>query len=135
MCATAKGSNRTARGQALRFIAFGGLNTLVTYALYCALVTFISPQAAYAIVFLLGIALAFVLNSKYVFGARLRVGSAAIYPLVYVVQYGANALLIDAFIATGFGPRTALAIALVIVTPLSFALNRAVLVRRSARAR
>lgn len=133
MCATAKRSDSTARGQALRFIAFGGLNTLVTYALYCALVTFIAPQVAYAIVFMLGIALAFVLNSKYVFGARLRAGAAAIYPLVYVVQYGANALLIDAFIAMGVGPRTALAISLVIVTPVSFALNRAVLARRSGR--
>ena len=135
MCATAKRSDSIARGQALRFIAFGGLNTLVTYSLYCALVTFVSPQVAYAIVFLLGIGLAFVLNSRFVFGARLRVGSAAIYPLVYVVQYGANALLIDAFIAMGVGPRTALAISLVIVTPLSFALNRAVLTRRSGRVR
>ena len=133
MCETAKRSDATARGQALRFIAFGALNTLVTYALYCAIVTFISPQVAYAIVFVLGIALAFILNSRFVFGARLRVGSAAIDPLVYVVQYGANALLIDAFIALGFGPRTALALALVIVTPLSFALNRAVLTRRSSR--
>ena len=135
MCATAKRSDSTARGQALRFIAFGGLNTLVTYALYCAIVTFISPQIAYAIVFLLGIGLAFVLNSKYVFGARLRVGSAAIYPLVYVVQYGATALLIHVLGAMGPGPRTSLAVALVIVTPLSFALNRAVLTRRSDRVR
>ena len=133
MCATAKRSDPTARGQALRFIAFGGLNTLVTYALYCVIVTFISPQVAYAIVFLLGIGLAFILNSRFVFGARLRISSAALYPLVYVVQYGATALLIHAFIATGLGPRTALAVALVIVTPLSFALNRAVLTRRSGR--
>jgi putative flippase GtrA len=135
VCATAKGSDSTARGQALRFIAFGGLNTVVTYALYCAIVTFISPQVAYAIVFLLGIGLAFVLNSRFVFGTRLHLGSAAIYPLVYVVQYGANALLIDAFIALGCGPRTALAVSLVIVTPLSFALNRAVLTRRSGHIR
>ena len=130
MCATAKRSDRVARAQALRFIAFGGINTLVTYALYCAIVTFIAPQIAYAIVFLLGIGLAFVLNSRFVFRTRLRAGSAAIYPLVYVVSYGANALLMHAFIAMGSGPRIALAFALVIVTPLSFALNRAVLMRR-----
>jgi putative flippase GtrA len=117
------------RTQGARFLAFGALNTLATYALYCVLVAFIAPQPAYAIVFALGIALAYVLNSRYVFAAPIRARTAALYPLVYIAQYAANALLIDAFIGTGLGPRAALAAALVIVTPLSFALNRLVLTR------
>jgi len=121
--------DRPTRAQGARFVAFGALNTLVTYALYCVLVAFIAPQPAYAIVFALGIGLAYVLNSRYVFATPIRAGTAALYPLVYAAQYGANALLIDVFIGTGLGPRAALAIALVIVTPLSFVLNRLVLTR------
>ncbi len=120
---------RSTRAQGARFLAFGALNTLATYALYCVLVAFIAPQPAYAIVFALGIGLAYVLNSRYVFAAPIRAGTAALYPLVYAAQYGANALLIDVFIGAGLGPRAALAVALVIVTPLSFVLNRRVLTR------
>ena len=122
------------RAQGARFVALGALNTLATYAIYCGLVAFMSPQVAYAVVFTLGIGLAFVLNSKFVFRTPVRLGSAALYPVVYIFQYCANAYLIDAFIGSGFSPRTALAVALVIVTPLSFVLNRLVLARRvSAR--
>src|SRR6478672_4793412 len=121
--------DRPTRAQGARFVAFGALNTLATYALYCVLVAFIAPQVAYAIVFALGIGLAYVLNSRYVFAAPIRAGTAALYPLVYGAQYGANALLIEVFIGAGLGPRAALASALVIVTPLSFVLNRRVLTR------
>ena len=120
-----------AGGQGARFIAAGALNTLVTYALYCVLVAFIAPQVAYAIVYVLGIGIAYVLNARFVFATPVRAQSAAIYPLVYVVQYGANALLIDALTGAGLGPRAALAVALTIVTPLSFVLNRLVLVRKA----
>jgi putative flippase GtrA len=118
-----------ARAEGVRFIAFGALNTLATYALFCVLVAFIAPQVAYAIVYVLGIGLAYLLNSRFVFATPLRARSAALYPLVYVAQYVANALLIGAFTGAGLGPRTALALALVIVTPLSFMLNRRVLTR------
>jgi putative flippase GtrA len=121
---------RAPLAQGARFLVFGALNTVATYAIYCVLVAFIAPQLAYALVFGLGIAIAYVLNARFVFGTRMRVGSATLYPLVYVVQYAANAVLIDAFIGAGLGPRAALAIALALVTPLSYALNRAVLSRR-----
>lgn len=118
--------------QGARFLAVGALNTAATYGIYCVLVAFIAPQAAYAMVFALGVGAAYVLNSRFVFGATMHVRSATLYPLVYVLQYAANALLIDAFIGTGLGARAALALALVVVTPLSFLLNRLVLSRRRA---
>jgi len=122
--------------QGVRFLASGALNTLVTYALYCVLVAFLAPQAAYALVFVLGIGLAYVLNARFVFGARMRAASATLYPLVYIVQYGASALLIALFTGAGLGPRLALAIALVVVTPLSFVGNRLLLTRQDgARSR
>mgnify|MGYP001034369059 CR=1 FL=1 len=120
-----------AGAQGLRFIASGAFNTLVTYALYCVLVAFMHPQLAYAIVFAAGIALAYVLNARFVFRARMRIATATVYPLVYAVQYAINALLLGVLTRSGLGPRAALAIALAIVTPLSFALNRLVLARRT----
>lgn len=118
-----------ARAQGIRFLASGALNTIVTYALYCVLVAFLHPQVAYAIVFALGIVVAYVLNSRYVFGKRVRLATAAVYPLVYAAQYALSALLVGVLMRAGLGPRIALGIALALVMPLSFVLNRLVLAR------
>jgi putative flippase GtrA len=119
-----------AGAQGLRFLVSGAANTAVTYALYCVLVFFLHPQVAYAIVFVLGIALAYFINARYVFRAPLRVSTAAVYPLVHAVQYALSALLIGMFTDAGLGPRVALAITIALVTPLSFLLNRLALARR-----
>jgi putative flippase GtrA len=113
-----------------RFLVFGAFNTLATYGIYCVLVGFLAPQVAYAIVFALGIALAYAGNSLFVFRAPMRWRIAGVYPGVYVLQYLANAVLIEAFTGSlGLGPRVALALSLAIVTPVSFLLNRALLGR------
>lgn len=119
-----------AGAQGLRFLASGAANTVITFALYCALVFFVHPQIAYACVFALGIAIAYVVNSRYVFRAPLRVSTAAFYPLVYAVQYALSALLIGVFTHAGLGPRIALAITIALVTPVSFVLNRIALARK-----
>lgn len=119
-----------ARAQGLRFLASGAANTAITYALYCVLVFFLHPQVAYAIVFALGIAMAYVVNSRYVFGAPLRMSTAAFYPLVYAVQYALSALLIALLTHAELGPRVALAITIALVTPVSFVLNRFALARK-----
>lgn len=116
--------------QGLRFLAAGAANTAITYALYCVLVFFVHPQIAYAIVFALGIALAYLINSRYVFRAPLRMSTAAFYPLVYAVQYALSALLIGVLTQRGLGPRVALAITIALVTPVSFVLNRIALARK-----
>lgn len=127
------GAFRAAGAQGVRFLASGAFNTLVTYALYCVLVAFMHAQVAYAIVFALGIGLAYALNARFVFRSRMRLATASVYPLVYVAQYLLTAALIEALSRAGVGPRVALAIALVIVTPLSFALNRMVLARGASK--
>ena len=65
----------------------------------------------------------------------LRIATATVYPLVYAAQYALNALLIDVLTKRGVGPRIALAIALAVVTPVSFVLNRWVLARSASKHR
>ncbi len=118
----------TARGA--RFLAFGLFNTLLTYAIYCVLVAWMHPQAAYALVFALGIVLAYVGNAAWVFRARLRWSALAPYAALYLGQYAANAAAVHLLTQElHMGPRTALAVSLVVVTPLSFALNHLMLGR------
>ncbi len=118
--------------QGLRFLLFGAFNTALTYLLYCGLVFVMHPQLAYALVFALGIILAWAGNSRFVFRRPLTHKVAAIYPLMYLAQYLLTAALIQALTAwISLGPRVALAIALTITTPLSFMWNRTLLARAS----
>ena len=114
--------------QGMRFHLFGAFNTALTYLLYCALVLVMHPQLAYGLVFALGIVLAWAGNSKFVFRQPLTGKAGAVYPLMYLAQYLLTASLIHVTTdRLGLGPRVALAIALVVTTPLSFACNRALL--------
>jgi putative flippase GtrA len=123
-------SGQSLQKQGIRFIIFGAFNTLVTYFAYCLLVYVMHPQVAYAIVFALGIGLAYVGNSRFVFRESLEWKVARVYPLVYLMQYALTASLIHAFeLLVGMGPRLALALALVVSTPASFFLNRFMLSR------
>ena len=118
--------------QGMRFLLFGAFNTALTYLLYCGLVFVMHPQVAYAVVFALGIGLAWVGNSKFVFRQPMTRKNAAVYPLMYLAQYLLTAALIHASTAwLMLGPRVALALSLAITTPLSFVWNRALLVRKT----
>lgn len=121
-------------GEGARFLAFGLFNTALTYGLYCLLVFAMHPQLAYAIVFALGIALAFAGNAAFVFRAPLRREAFAPYAAFYLAQYALNAGLIHLLMRElGWGPRLALAAALVVVTPLSFLANRRLLAASAER--
>jgi putative flippase GtrA len=101
---------------------------LLTYVIYCCLVFFAPAQVAYAIVYALGIALAYAGHVSWVFRARPRVATAAIYPLLYFLQYSLTAGLLELLLQHwGLGERLALAVAIAIVTPLSFLVSRWVL--------
>ena len=114
--------------QGLRFVFFGTFNTLATYLAYCLLVFALHPQIAYAIIYVLGIALAYAGNSRFVFRKALNWRVAGVYPLVYLAQYALTAGLIHFFGAwLDLGPRLALALALLITTPVSFLMNRQLL--------
>ena len=117
--------------EGVRFIAFGAFNSLVTYAAYWVLVAWLHPQLAFAIVFAAGIALAYAGNALWVFRAPVRARTAAVYPAIYLVQYLICAGLLHLLVErAGMGSRLAGFVAMVLVVPLSFALNRALLKRR-----
>ena len=120
--------------EGIRFLLFGVFNTVVTYAAYCVLVFALHPQIAYAIIFALGIALAYIGNAHFVFQTAFDWKIARVYPLVYLVQYALTAVLIHLFgLWLYLGPRFALALALVVTVPVSFFLNRILLSRAPHR--
>lgn len=111
--------------QGIRFLLVGIANTLITYSAYCVLVYWWPPQIAWAVVYVAGIAVNYVLHSRWVFGAKLATRRGFVYVGLYLFQYLMSSLLIQVLMeGFDFGPRLAAAISIAIVVPMTFILMK-----------
>ncbi len=120
----------TTRGQVLRFVLVGGMNTVVTTAAFYLLALAIPARVAFTVVYLAGLVFVTAVTPQLVFGARSsprrRVMLALWYLGTYLVGLGMVSLLAGALSA----PRIAVVLGTVAVTaPLSFVGARLLLVR------
>ena len=119
---------RRALPEFARFLFAGAINTGISYAAYLLLLTFLPYLAAYAISYLLGIVLSYLLLTRFVFRAPPRLSTAVRFPLVYVAQYllgsAVLALLVEAF---DIPASIAAIVAIVVSIPVTFQLSRMVL--------
>lgn len=79
----------------IKFVGVGAINTISSYLIYAILALFLSYQVAYAIAFVFGIILSFVLNAKYVFEVQQTLKKFVLFPLVYLLQYCLGAGLME----------------------------------------
>ncbi|MES2317820.1 MAG: GtrA family protein [Pseudomonadota bacterium] len=118
------------RARWLRFVLGGVLNTGWSYALYLALRPALGYQRAWLVAYAAGIVFAYWFNASRVFRVALSWRALLQYPLVYLVQYAASALLLHLLVerwgaASAWAP---LPVA-VLMLPLTFAMSRLLLVR------
>jgi putative flippase GtrA len=110
------------------FLVGGGLNTALTWGVYLLLERFVSYQAAYLVAYALGIAFSYVFNARFVFRTALSWRSAMAYPLVYIVQYVAAALLLRIFVEyLGLPKAYAPLIVTVVMIPATYVMSKLVL--------
>ncbi len=114
----------------IRFFAGGVATTVVSYAAYLALLQFMPYQRAYFVAYVLGIAVAYVINSVLVFRVPLSRGRFIVYPLIYLFQYAVQAgLLAIGVEVVGLPVKLAPLAVIVLMIPVSYVLNRLVLGR------
>ncbi|MEU6427941.1 GtrA family protein [Microbispora sp. NPDC046973] len=116
-----------------RFLIGGAVNTGVTYALFVILSRWLPPSVAYSLVFLSGIALAYLINTAFVFRTRASVGSAVRFPGVYLVQYLVGLGLLTLLVRLGVDSRAALPLTMCVTVPLTFVMSRHVLEKKAAK--
>jgi putative flippase GtrA len=113
------------KNEFFKFIFFGGINTVLSYAIYVVLLLFLIYPVAYSLAYFLGIFISYYLNSRFVFKRDVRLVKAFQYPLVYLVQYllGVSLLsvLIEIFSLNKF---IAPALVIMITIPVTFSLSR-----------
>ena len=74
-------------GQLMRFVVVGGINTVVTGAIFLALSTVVAPALAYTVAFAAGVIFALTVTPRFVFSERTAPSRRAIYGAWYLVVY------------------------------------------------
>ena len=115
-----------------RFVFFGAVNTALTYVIYLGCLTFIPYQASYTVSYGTGIFTSYCLNSRFVFCKPIVIKKALQYPVVYVTQFLIGIALLTVLVDTlRFDERLASPIVILLSVPVTFALSRFVITRRS----
>lgn len=123
------------RRQVVRFVAVGGLNTVVTYGIFVGLGLVISPGIAYTIAFAVGLVWVVFGSSRFVFGGGHGVGRILGFAGWYLLVYGAGRLVVNLIDPQGFVQLVVTSGAiLAVTTPLSFIGGRLIF-RATDRAR
>ncbi|QGZ43052.1 putative flippase GtrA [Pseudoduganella flava] len=116
----------------LRFLVAGTVNTIGGYLLYLALQLVLPYQVAYFLAFVAGVVGAYCLNTLFVFRTRLAWRTFFAYPTIYLVQYLISAPLLAVLVEwLHVADTIAPLIVSVVMIPVSFLLNKAMLAGRS----
>nr|WP_240908280.1 GtrA family protein [Stenotrophomonas pavanii] len=112
----------------VRFLAGGALNTGSTFVLYWLLLLVVEYRIAYAISFVAGILLSYVINTKFVFRTNYSLRKVILFPLVYLATYLAGAVVLDLSVSRfGVDARLAPFISICATLPLTYLLSKLVL--------
>lgn len=114
----------------IKFLGAGVINTIASYLVYVFLVLFFNYQISYAIAFVFGIGLSFVLNTRYVFEVEQTFKKFSLFPLVYLIQYLLGVLMMNFVIElVGINKFIAPLVVTVCLLPVSYLLSKKILVR------
>lgn len=120
--------NPQLRAEAQRFLVIGAINTFATYVLYLALLPRVGYKLAYTIAYVMGIAFAYLLNTRFVFRVRRTLASFTLFPLVYLAQYALGIVTLYAAVNLfNVSEQFALIASIAVTIPVTFLLSRFVL--------
>lgn len=112
----------------LRFLLGGGVNTAFTYGIYLALNLVMNYQWAYLFAYIIGVVFAYCFNAVLVFRVPLSWKGFFSYPLVYVIQYGASALLLGALVEfANMSEKFVPLLVSVCMVPLTYTISKLIL--------
>lgn len=122
-----------AKDQIIRFVVLGGMNTLLTYALFIGLGLLIPAWIAYTIAYFAGLVWTTLGSSRFVFRARFSGRRVLIFAAWYLFMFGIGQLVIRLVDPHGFAQLVITSgIVLAITTPLIFLGGRYIFVHTAA---
>lgn len=112
----------------IKFLIVGVINTFSSYVIYLMFITFMTYNVSYTLSYFCGIVISYILNSVFVFKVNLTLKNAFKFPLVYIVQYLLNIILLNVFVKyTIINEVFAPILIIIISVPLTFVLSKIIL--------
>jgi len=112
----------------LKFLISGGINTLATYLMYLFLLLFYNYSLSYSVSYIAGIFLSYYLNSVFVFKEKISFCKFLKFPIVYLVQYLVNMLLLYVLVEYAqFHVQIVPLVAMIITVPITFLLSKTII--------
>lgn len=119
---------------AVRFLAVGGANFVVTYAVYLIALLVFDYRTAFAVSFITGLVFTSVLTIRHTFTTRLSLLRVGVYATYYVLYFFVNIRLIEMLVeAYGFDEKWAPLLSLAVLTPIHFLLSKTLVARFKRR--
>lgn len=115
--------------QVVRFMITGSLSTLMMLGVYVLLNLVMKYQISYLIAYVFTVIVSYFLNTLFVFKTPVSLSSFLQFPLVYLVQYIAGALLLEVFVRLGFSVTFAPLVIIILLLPVTFWLSRIVMMK------
>jgi putative flippase GtrA len=107
--------------QGIKYLVSGGLNTIITYALYLLLLLVAEYRVAFSVTFVVGIFISYCMNAYFVFNVKLTYKGFFSYHLIYIFQYFTGLLLMVVFVdILNIDQRVAPILNVFILTPISY---------------
>lgn len=117
----------------VRFLMSGGVNTILTYALYLALIQALPYKLSYSISFIVGIILAYCLSRFFVFRVKSNLSTITLFPLIYLLQYLLGLAVVSFWgDVLHFHKAIAPLAAIVVTIPITFLLSRLLFLKRGS---
>ncbi len=112
----------------MRFLIAGAAQNAASYGAYLLLLWLFAYPIAYLSSFAIGVLIAFLLNSLYVFRVPLRWSKLVPYPLVYLIQAAAGLALTSLLVEyADMSAAVAPAVVLAVTVPITYFGNKIVL--------
>lgn len=113
------------RKTGFKFVIAGAINTGLTYVIYLILLRVLDYRIAYVVSFVSGIAIAMILNSKFVFKTQFTIRRAAGFVAAYCFQLVFGIVILQLLVEQTSVPRALAPLCMMLLTvPLSFFMNR-----------
>ena len=118
------------QGPIVRFLAVGGANFLVTYAVYLAALLVVEYRFAFGIAFVTGLIFTSTLNIRHAFTEHLTVPVLLVYGIYYLVYSFVNLRTTEILVENyGVDAKWALLLSLTVLTPVHYLLSKALVKR------
>lgn len=115
--------------QMIGFTITGTLSTLIMFLLYISFNKLMNYQYSYLIAYAISVITLYFMNIQFVFHTHMSLKSFLKFPLIYLFQYLVGAVSIKILVEHGFSITYAPLLVIIILLPITFLLNRIVLIK------